>query len=368
MDFDVIFVTGLTTGGLTCLAVQGGLLATALVRPVVTEVDRKTPAGSRKAIHAARSKISELRKRKVEQTGLQLPNNPIPIFTFLVAKLVAYTILGFFLGLIGSAAKLSPNVQALMQILVGFFMIATALNMLNVHPIFRYFTIQPPKRFTRFVRGRAKSQDVFAPLVLGLLTILIPCGTTQAMMVLAVSTGSALTGAAVMFVFILGTSPTFFVLGFLASQARGQFQKVLAIATAILVLILGFLSIDTGMNLLGSPYAPTRLIASLLRVDDSAYAANPEMVAGVQEFVITASGRGYSPSYLNAKSNAPIRLRFRTSENYSCSSILVIPALKIERTLPPSGETVVDLPAQSPGKLRFSCGMGMYTGVITITG
>src|SRR5258708_5926467 len=107
------FLTGLTTGGISCIAVQGGLLAT-----TITEDNRFTHVG-----------------------------------IFLVAKLVAYTILGFFLGAIGSALIISSSFQAWMQIGIGIFMIITVLRLLDVHPIFRYFVIRPPKFVYKFMRN-----------------------------------------------------------------------------------------------------------------------------------------------------------------------------------------------------------------------
>lgn len=77
-----------------------------------------------------------------------------------------------------------------MQVFVAIFMIGTALNILNVHPIFRYFVIQPPKFLTRLVRNQSKSKSLFAPTLLGAFTVLIPCGTTQAMMALAIGYGN----------------------------------------------------------------------------------------------------------------------------------------------------------------------------------
>lgn len=69
-----------------------------------------------------------------------------------------------------------------MQTVAVIFMVGTALNMLNVHPIFRYFIIPPPRFITRKIRNQSKSQDVFAPALLGAFTVFIPCGATQAMM------------------------------------------------------------------------------------------------------------------------------------------------------------------------------------------
>ena len=126
-----------------------------------------------------------------------------------------------------------------MQILVGIFMLGTALNLLDVHPIFRYFVIQPPKFLTRLVRKQSKSThfakasrveaDMFAPAILGALTIFIPCGTTQAMMALAIGSGSPFLGASVLFAFVLGTSPVFFILGYFRSAFSKQSPQLFLI-------------------------------------------------------------------------------------------------------------------------------------------
>src|SRR5258708_14127029 len=165
MNLWVIFFTGLTTGGVTCLAVQGGLLASAMTRQVTVPV--LTPHKKRKGPKAKNKTAPSL-------TSTQLPKDPWPIVYFLAAKLLAYTVLGFLLGMLGSALQITPTAQAIMQIVAGLFMLATALNMLNVHPIFRYAVIQPPKFLTRLVRNQAKSQEVFAPAILGLMTVFIP--------------------------------------------------------------------------------------------------------------------------------------------------------------------------------------------------
>ena len=52
-----------------------------------------------------------------------------------------------------------------------------------------------------------------APLIAGLATGLMPCGSLFAMWTYAVGTGSAVRGAAVMLCFALGTVPALFLLG-----------------------------------------------------------------------------------------------------------------------------------------------------------
>src|SRR6266566_5075718 len=90
-----IFLTGLITGGLTCMAVQGGLLAATIAQ-----------------------REEERLKEKTKQSG-----NALPILAFLIAKLAAYTILGFLLGWLGSAFQLSLMAKTIMQFAVAVFMI-----------------------------------------------------------------------------------------------------------------------------------------------------------------------------------------------------------------------------------------------------
>ena len=98
------------------------------------------------------------------------------------------------------------------MIAIGIFMIGNALRMLNVHPIFRYFVIEPPGSLNSIHPAESPKieMDFFTPAVLGALTVFIPCGVTQAMMAVALATGSAVEGAAIMFAFTLGTTPVFF--------------------------------------------------------------------------------------------------------------------------------------------------------------
>ena len=145
----VAFVTGLTTGGLSCLAVQGGLLASSLAHQL--EQDYLEQATQRK------------KQRGQKNVSTPRSSSAIPILLFLASKLVAYTLLGALLGLLGSYLTLSPATRAVLMILIGLFMLGNALRMFNIHPIFRYFSIEPPKFITRYIRRTAKGTDTFTP-------------------------------------------------------------------------------------------------------------------------------------------------------------------------------------------------------------
>jgi plastocyanin domain-containing protein len=70
---------------------------------------------------------------------------------------------------------------------------------------------------------------------------------------------------------------------------------------------------------------------------------------------------GYTPSQTEAKANTPTTLKFVTSGTFDCSASLSIPALNYRNNLPPTGETLVEVPPQPAGTtLSGTCGMGMY--------
>jgi sulfite exporter TauE/SafE len=343
----IAFVTGLTTGGLSCLAVQGGLLASSLEHQLETELSSH-PVGNKKRTKGKRTK-----------KNIHLA---LPIVFFLAAKLVAYTLLGILLGVIGSVFQLNPLMRAILLIVVGIFMLGNALRILNVHPIFRYFSIEPPKFITRYIRKTSKKDktDMFTPIFLGALTVLIPCGVTQAMMAVAIASGNPIQGGTIMFAFILGTSPVFFLVAYLTMKLGSKLESFFMRFVAIVVLILGLVTIDSGLNLVGSPLSISFILNNSIKSNQAEISA----LASAQLTLKVQNG-GYSPQRLNALSNEPIQLNLITQDTYSCARDFVIPALGIQVLLPASGSTPIEIPAQKPGTvLRFTCSMGMYTGQI----
>ncbi len=352
-------ITGLTTGGLSCMAVQGGLVAGSLADRIEKEQwENGNNKGKRKRL-------------------------AIPILLFLASKLVAYTLLGLLLGAIGSVLSLSSMIRGIMQIAIAVFMIGNGLRMLNVHPIFRYFSFEPPAFITRYIRKRSKSKDsVLTPLFLGALTVFIPCGITQAMMALAVVSGSAVTGAVIMFGFVLGTSPVFFALTYLATALGSLAEKYFTRIAAVALLIFGVITLETGLNLTGSPYSfasipvmvtsafqPSQPVAAEQNLPDPAgpQAASPTVAvsSGAHVITINAKNAGYSPSQLIAPAGQAIELSLVTDNTRSCSRAFEIPSLGYSVLLPQTGTETVEIPPQESGtQMRFTCSMGMYTGVI----
>jgi sulfite exporter TauE/SafE len=279
------------------------------------------------------------------------------------AKLVVYTLLGFLLGLIGSMLTLTPATRAVLMLAIGIFMIGNALRMFNVHPIFRYFVFQPPSFVTRYIRRKAKNgAEIVTPIFLGLLTVLIPCGVTQAMMAIAIGTGDPLQGAAILFAFTLGASPVFFAVAYLTTKLGAKLEKLFMRFVAVVVLILGLVSVETGLNLMGSPYSVIHMVQEAFPSKQAVEVA-PALASST--LTLNAVNNGYRPQVLHARANEPVSLNVVTNNTRSCSRSFVIPRLNVERLLPETGMVLVEIPAQKPGtELFFTCSMGMYSGKI----
>jgi len=332
----VILAIGLTAGGLSCLAVQGGLLAIA---------------------------VTGDRERREDSMPATLEGNAQPILWFLGAKLTAYTLLGALLGALGSLAQPSPTVRAALLALTALLMIATALHFLGVHPVFRYAILQPPRFLTRRLRETARAGGAFAPASLGVMTVFLPCGVTQAMQLLAINSGSPLLGAATLFVFVLGTSPLFFSLGYFATRLgaamHARFMKLAAVA----ILLVALFSLDGALKLGGSPVTLAKARSALFTPEPAVKAA--VATDGVQEARITAGAGGYSPGRVTIRSGRPARIVFAGDGSGGCSLSLVFQDKQYY--LQPDGTTSIDLPPQKPGSIEYTCAMGMYGGKIKIT-
>lgn len=281
---------------------------------------------------------------------------------FLLAKLAGHIFLGFLLGAIGSTLLLSPKIFGVVQIAAGLFMLVTAARIVDLHPIFRYAALTPPRWTYRFLRR------ISHPATLGFFTILMPCGVTQATMAVAVASGSPILGAAIMGAFVLGTSPVFFFLG--AAVTNLLKRKAFAYVAAGIVAVFAFLSLNGGIGLTGSFYtfqnmvkAATIDIDELIGLGAGGVTLGPD---GRQYVAIDVANRGYASSTQILKRGVPVQLRLRTDQTNGCTRAFTIPDYGITKLLPATGEEVVEFTPMRTGQLSYACGMGMYGGYFTV--
>lgn len=211
MSLTAVLVTGLFAGGVSCAAVQGGLLTGLVAR------QKQANGGGREVGGEPRWKS-------------RLADDLAPVTGFLGGKLISHAALGALLGGLGTAMRLTPHARVTIQVVAGLLIVCFGLAQLGV-PGFRELTVSSPASWQRLVRGRARSSAALAPALLGVSTVLIPCGVTVSVMALALASGSAASGAATMAVFVVGTSPLFALIGYTAHKAATAWKDKLALAT-----------------------------------------------------------------------------------------------------------------------------------------
>jgi sulfite exporter TauE/SafE len=347
MNLTAVLITGLFAGGISCASVQGGLLAGLIAR--------QRSVGGAEPGTAGLSVLATVR------------DDLTPVAGFLAGKLLAYSLLGALLGAAGAAVQLSVGARTWLQIAAGLLIITFGLAQLGV-PGFRRIVIQPPASWTRLVRSRTHSQTALAPAMLGIATILIPCGVTLSVEALSLASGSAVQGALIMAVFVLGTSPLFTLIGYAARKLAHAWSGRLAAATGVVVVAMGLFTLNGGLELAGSPLAASRIGQTLGFVSTPATTDNSTVTIrdGHQQVIITASKDGYSPANAQLTAGLPTTLIVHNAGGAGCLRSFTIPSRDEQYVLPATGDIRIELGTLAAGHLSYACGMGMFRGVLTV--
>jgi sulfite exporter TauE/SafE len=405
MNWWAIFAAGLLAGATTCAATQGGLLVGLITRQKKAAAATAATATAHKSAVTAEQVEAMVAARKAQMASkgggtatktrpasgkkpaaraaapkrptpsapaprtVSLSDDLAPVAGFLAGKLLVLTLVGALLGTIGSFITLDTRIGQFAQVLAGVVMVALGLATVGV-PGFDRFMFAPPESWTRVVRKSTRSQSAFAPFLLGLATVLIPCGVTISMMLLAATAGSTLAGAAVMFVFVLGTAPLFAAYGYLTQRFVKPDSRRMALVMGSLVIAMGLFTINQFLVAAGSPVTAQNLVASVVGTRPAAAApaaVAPAPVNGVQTVTINATSGGYEPASIAVKAGVPTKVVFHTDNTRSCIVYTVFPSLGKQVVLPGSGDTEVDLGVLAAGEVPISCSMGMYTGTLVVS-
>lgn len=381
MNWWAIFGAGLLAGATTCAVAQGGLLVglinrqkkaaaeaagtQVLVTAGVASSGKSRTKGTPRPKGSPRKTVTNAPARPVASTATE---DLVPVAGFLVGKFLVLTLAGLVLGAFGSFIALDARIGGLAQLVAGAIMIVFGLGAAGV-PGFDEIRFTPPDSWTRVVRKSTRSQSAFAPFLLGVAVILIPCGVTISMMLLAATAGSAVAGGAVMAVFVLGTAPMFAAYGFLTQRYVNPDSRRMSIALGVVVVLMGLFTLNASLTALASPITAQSIAAQLRGTPAVAapVAAAPAPVGGVQVLKIDATSGGYSPSSVAAKAGVPTKVVFHTDNTRSCIVYTTFPTIGKQIVLPDSGDTEVDLGTLAAGEIPISCSMGMYTGTIVVS-
>jgi sulfite exporter TauE/SafE len=178
-----------------------------------------------------------------------------------LGRVVTYSFLGAVLGLLGGRIALAGAQQVVSIILGAIIIIAVLLpqkykNYFAQHPLILKLA-QPLKSNIGVLFKKGTFSAMF---LIGILNGFLPCGLVYVALAGAIASGDAISGAAVMILFGLGTVPAMF-----AASVFGKFINIgirtkIRKAVPVLAIILGVIFILRGMNL-GIPYLSPKLSA-----------------------------------------------------------------------------------------------------------
>jgi uncharacterized protein len=327
----IVFTVGLTAGISTCMALVGGLILS-----ISSRYSEKHP------------EAKALQKFK-------------PHLFFNIGRIASYFILGGAVGALGKVFHLSGRILGVLIIIVGLVMFFLGIQITEIFPRLSGISFSLPESVGRFFHLKKRQENEYSnmnSIFAGALTFFLPCGFTQAMQLFAMSTGSFLSGAIIMAVFAIGTTPGLLSIGGITSLVKGSFAKKFFKFAGIVVILFALLNISSGYNLTGWNIFQTFKGKSV-----SIEAADPNVVLenGVQIVRMVQVSNGYKPDKFIIKKGIPVKWIIDSKSSNSCASSIVVPDLEIFKNLSP-GENIIEFTAQNTGELKFSCAMGMYTG------
>lgn len=158
---------------------------------------------------------------------------------------------------------------------------------------------------------------------------------------------------------LLGTVPGLLGVGGLTSVVRGALAPRLFRFAGIAVLAFAAVNLSGALTILAPGLTSSPGPASTV------VSANVTFEDGVQVLRTVQVADGYEPAQAAVLAGTEVRWEI-DSVAPSCASALYAPEMGLGTVLLDSGVNVLSFTPQEPGRLYYSCAMGMYSGVIDV--
>ncbi len=166
---------------------------------------------------------------------------------FHIGRLVSFGVLGGVLGLIGNAIGINFTITGILGIVASLVMLFLGFNLVGIFAKNKLTLGSGVFNFFRKIEHKT-----LTPLIVGFATFFLPCGFTQSMQIVALSSGTFWGGALIMFAFALGTLPVLAILSFgSASFAHSKYAPLFFKSAGVVVIGLGMFALLAGLAGLG---------------------------------------------------------------------------------------------------------------------
>ena len=220
-----------------------------------------------------------------------------------------------------------------------------------------------PKFISSKIANEENFKGKYMPFIVGALTFFLPCGFTLNAQAVALTSGSIFQSSMMMFLFALGTLPILFLISFTSVKLaqKPKLNELFSIVSGVLIILFALYNFNAQLNVLGLPSITD--IKHVLGTNTVEYTSVVE--AKKQVLNTKAYATGYSPNTAIVKAGLPITWVITDDGATGCTNGIISQQLfgdKRISLLP--GKNTVEVQALEPGVYKYSCWMGMYSGVI----
>lgn len=325
-------VVGLTAGVSTCMALVGGLVL------------------GLSAKHAEANPTATISQRFA------------PHIFFNAGRIAGFTIFGAAIGGFGAIFQLSGSMLGWLMIVVSFVMILLGLSLTGLFPRLNALTLPP--RFAKALGlggSGEKGYSWYGSMAMGTLTFFLPCGFTQAVQLMAIGFGNPLSGALIMGMFAIGTTPGLMGMGWMVSAVEGKYSQPLFRVIGVVVVALALVNFSGAVTL-----------ANIQLPDFKSVTNQPVVLSNetvrLDAIFIPSANPDITPSEFTAKVGQRTALVVSAKQDgQGCMSTIMIPGLYDTPILLKGGEQyILEFTPTKPGTYAITCAMGVKRGEIVV--
>ena len=232
-------------------------------------------------------------------------------------------------------------------------MVLMGISLLGIFPFLRRITPHLPSFLTKKIYSAHKKQH--GAFLIGFLNGFMPCGPLQAMWIVALVSGSPLSGTLSMLFFSLGTLPLMLGFSSIISIIGKKKAGIVMKAGAILVVVMGLSMVSQGYALGGIKEE------GIKSFDKKAI----ELQDGKQLIKSWLEINKYPD--ITVKKGIPVRWEIQADKNSltGCNYRMILRDFKLGVEMG-YGTNVIEFTPEKTGDFKYTCWMGMINGKIKV--
>ncbi|GAB6068317.1 hypothetical protein JCM13664_16360 [Methylothermus subterraneus] len=274
-----------------------------------------------------------------------------------LGKTLSYTAIGAAFATLGGIVAFTPWLRGVIALGAGVFLILFGLSLLGLLRLRIQF--RTPAFLMRFIGRQYKKRS--HPFVIGLANgLMIVCGPLQAMYVLAAGTGDPLRGAALLFLFGLGTLPMLIGFGVFATTLVKGAAPVLVKVSSAVVVGMGAVMLNRGLILTQSGYD----LGSLVALAEQKW-PSWRQTQTITTIAMTVGNDGFIPDRFTLEQDQPVRWEIEVTEDAFCRGRLEIPSFGVGLDLRPGRQAIEFAPPRT-GLILWRCTEPERYGAFTV--